>query len=144
MNKPSLDLYIKKGYNMKINSSYKSKNNTLSNNKINQINALTKKIQKKRKNENYSNPKLFSNNITKDKMFKNSYLSGDLSNNIMCLFDKNNIYKKKEKKFLKNSSSNSELRRRNDIINHENLKKDNSFKRNILNNKNIIKIKNNF
>ena len=136
MNKPSLDLYIKKGYNMKINSSYKSKNNTLSNNKINQINALTKKIQKKRKNENYSNPKLFSNNITKDKMFKNSYLSGDLSNNIMCLFDHNNIYKKKEKKFLRNSSSNSELRRRNDIINHENLKKDNSFKRNILNNNN--------
>ena len=49
MNKPSLDLYIKKGYNMKINSSYKSKNNTLSNNKINQINALTKKYKKKEK-----------------------------------------------------------------------------------------------
>ena len=103
---------------------------------------LIKKIQEKRKFENnFSKPKKINNYNHKDKLLKNSYINGDIINNLklgknLIPFIEQNIhlYKQSEQKILKNSSSsNSDITKKNNellnSLNNDSIKRENSFRK---------------
>ena len=137
---PYLAYYMKKDYEIKINSSKSKKQKIISNNPP--MYKLIKKIQEKRKFENnFSKPKKINNYNNKDKLLKNSFINGDIINNLklgktLKPFIEQNIhlYKQNEKKILKNSSSsNSDIIKKNNEIlnslNNDSIKRENSFRK---------------
>ena len=136
---PYLAYYMRKDYEIKINSSKSKKQNIISNNPP--MYKLIKKIQEKRKFENnFSKPQKIKNYNHKDKFLKNSYIKGaplnnlKLGKNFIPIFEQNiHLYRKSEQKILKNSSSNSDISRKNNellnSLNNDSIKRENSFRK---------------
>ena len=137
---PYLAYYMRKDYEIKINSSKSKKQNIISNNPP--MYKLIKRIQEKRKFENnFSKPQKIKSYNHKDKILKNSYINGDILNNLKLgknlipFFEQNiHLYKQSEQKILKNSSSSNLdiTRKNNDLlnsVNNDSIKRDNSFRK---------------